>query len=111
MQKIRKEYGIPDPYSVIVTHEMDKLLRLLHTMLHIEDYIQTYIVSAIPRDEFKKMEKTSSWDDAWKVATTDEWANKSLDSFSREKKKTPIIISRLAEMRDLLKVVVHLTKA
>ena len=108
LQKLEKTYPCEEPYGVLVTNDWDKLLRLLHTLLHLEDYIQTYIVGAITSEEFDHI-ADMRWKDAWKYLAK-EHADKPVGKLSREKKKMPLIISRMAEMRDLLKDALRIVK-
>lgn len=89
------------PYGPIVTNDFDKLLRLLHTMLHWEDYLQSYILTTVTEEDYEFMTQVD-WEQAWQHLAKDHH-DKPIDKLSREKKKMPAIVSRLAELRDLLK--------
>lgn len=94
------------PYAVYVTQHWDKLLRLLHTMLWLETYIYTRIVGVVTEDQYNHV-KGMYWDDIWKAIAKEHHA-KPVGKLSREVKKMPPVISRIAEFRDLLKDVLDL---
>lgn len=90
-----------DPYGPIVTPEWNTLLCLLHTFLHIEDYLAVRILK--PVLSMTEDLSVMKWDQLWSAIVTPEYAKKSIEKYSREKKKTPEIVSRIAEFRDLFK--------
>lgn len=102
LEQIQGEYPVEEPYHVLVTEKWDKLLRHLHTMMWMEEYVHSYIVGGIPDDTFEQMRSKTTWDEAWATATGS-FATKTIDKFSRVKKTTPLIVSRTAEFRDLIK--------
>ena len=97
VEKLRGKAVVPDPFLVVVTTEWDKLLRILHTLLHFEDYMHTYLVGCINLDEIAKMTWAQSWSHLFK-----EHKDTPIKTLSREKKKTPQIVSRTAELRDFI---------
>ena len=101
---------LKNPYCVIVTNEFDKLLRLLHTMLHFESYLNNYMIGSISSAQLSTIESMNSWDDIWHNLLGDDYHDKPIEKMSREKKTNPLLVSRLAELRDLLRTVMDLTK-
>lgn len=101
ISKLNGTYNVPKEFSIIVTTEWDKVLRLIHTTLHFDEYMHTYIVNSISVEDLKVIQGLN-WKDAWKYLFKD-YYNVKLDEFSREKKKTPSIVFKIAELRDLLK--------
>lgn len=94
------------PYAVYVTPHWDKLLRLLHTMLWMDTYIYTRIVGVVTQEQYDQA-RGMCWDDVWK-SIAKEHHSKPVGKLSREVKKMPPVISRIAEFRDLLKDVLDL---
>jgi hypothetical protein len=94
----------------MVTNEWDKLLRLLHTMLHFESYLNNYMISSISTSQLNELERIERWDEIWHLLLGDEYHDKPIQKMSREKKTNPLLVSRLAELRDLLRTVIDLTK-
>ncbi len=97
VDKLKGKAIVPDPFLVVVTTEWDKLLRILHTLLHFEDYMHTYLIGCIETDEISNMTWKESWAHLFK-----EHKDAPIKTMSREKKKTPQIVSRTAELRDFI---------
>lgn len=97
VDKMNGKSDLRDPFFVVVTTEWDKLLRILHVLLHFEDYMHIYLVGCIDLDELENM----PWQKAW-VHLFKEHAEVPIQKLSREKKKTPTIVSRTAELRDFI---------
>lgn len=106
VDKIHNRHFIPEPFGVNVTPTWDTLLRLLHSLLHFKDYMHNYIIGTITLDDFEKI-KPLNWKQTWEYLFKDH-ANIPIYKLSREKKKTPKIVSKTAELRDLLKEAVLL---
>jgi hypothetical protein len=95
-------------YCVLVTNEWDKLLRVIHTMIHFEDYIQNYIVGAITDADWQVIdtdEYKNDWQAVWRFLTTDAFYDKPIGKYGKVKKEMPQIVTRISEVRDLLKEV------
>ncbi len=97
VEKLKGKPVVPDPFLVVVTTEWDKFLRMLHVLLHFEDYMHTYLIGCIELEEIEKM----TWQQAW-VHLFKEHKDVPIKTLSREKKKTPQIVSRTAELRDFI---------
>jgi len=97
VEKLKGNAVVPDPFMVVVTTEWDKFLRMLHTLLHFEDYMHTYLIGCINLDEIEQM----TWQQAW-AHLFKEHKDVPIKTLSREKKKTPQIVSRTAELRDFI---------
>jgi hypothetical protein len=110
VEELNGHSKLKNPYCVIVTNEFDKLLRLLHFVLHFEAYLNNYMIGAISTAQIEVVEKMSSWSEIWNYLLGDEYHDKSIQKMSREKKTNPLLVSRLAELRDLLRTVMDLTK-
>ena len=41
LDKLNGNYNVPDPFFIVVTTEWEKVFRLLHTLLHFEEYMHT----------------------------------------------------------------------
>jgi hypothetical protein len=95
---------VPDPFCFVVTTEFDKLLRLLHVLLHFDDYMCMYIVGCLTNEEFEHIDQLEKWKDIWNYVMSPEHAEVPIQNLSREKKKVPEFVSRIAEIRDFLKV-------
>ncbi len=102
VDQIEGRYECEEPFGFVVTSQWDKLLRLLHTMLHVEEYFANYIVGAVKDEDWDEIDGLP-WAEAWKYLVGKEYADKPVEKFSREKKKVPMLVSRIAEMRDLMR--------
>ena len=102
VDKLNGNYNVPDPFSVVVTREFEKLFRILHSALHFLDYFHTYTVGCVTDDEWAAVEELL-WEDTWKHLVGEKFHTKPIEKFSREKKKVPELVSRMAELRDFLK--------
>lgn len=98
--KEQNKYHIPDPYQIIVNTEWDKLIRILHTCLFFNEYMHTYIVGCISVEDERAI-KGLSWIQTWDYLFK-EHSELNIDKLSREKKGTPLIVSRTAELRDFI---------
>lgn len=110
VSKLTGEIVIPEPFSITVDFDWDKLIRTLHILLHFEDYMQTYIVSSISENDFNHIQSLSRWKDIWTYLVGDAFANLRIEKFARIKKTIPEIVSRIAELRDILKESINLVK-
>jgi hypothetical protein len=110
VSELNGQTRLKNPYCVMVTNEWDKLLRLLHTMLHFESYLNNYMISSISTSQLNELERIERWDEIWHLLLGDEYHDKPIQKMSREKKTNPLLVSRLAELRDLLRTVIDLTK-
>jgi hypothetical protein len=99
IHRLRGGFTVEEPFFIVVTPEWDKLIRVVHVLLHFEDYLNTYVVGCIDDwDDIRDM----NWADSWEYLFG-EYANVPLMKLSREKKKVPMVVSRMAELRDFLK--------
>lgn len=102
IQKLKNQYPVPDAFSIVVTPEWEKIFRIVHSALHFVDYFHAYTVGCITDEEWETVEPMY-WKDTWKTLVGEEFANVPIEKFSREKKKVPMLVSRMAELRDFLK--------
>lgn len=100
-EKLKGNYHVPEPFYVVVTTEWDKLCRLVHVLVHFEEYMHSYLIGAFDTTSIINM----NWKDAWNYLFK-EHADVPIKNLSREKKKTPQIVSRTAELRDFLECAV-----
>lgn len=105
--KIQGKKTIPDPFCFVVTSEFDKLLRLLHVLLHFDEYMHTYIVGSLSKEDFEVIDELNKWKDVWSYVMTEDHVNVPIQKLSREKKKVPEFVSRTAELRDFLRVAIE----
>lgn len=105
VEKINKTYTVPDPFYIVVTTEWDKIFRLLHTLLHFDEYMHTYLIGCLTNEDFEQIEEFSEWKQVWEFVMKEHW-DVPIKNLSREKKKTPNFVSRIAELRDFLKAMV-----
>jgi hypothetical protein len=102
---------IPEPFIVVVTPDWDKLLRMLHMCVHFQEYLYTYINTALSEEELNKI-KTLNCEETWHYLTgdfgkilpnvKDKIVNPvvaSLDKFSRQKKDVSPLIFRIGVLR------------
>jgi len=97
VEKLKGQSNLPEPFSVIVSTEWDKLLKVFHVLHHFEDYMHTYLAGCIDLDQIQNMNRQETWNHLF-------GAHKDvpIKNLSREKKKTPQIVSRTAELRDFI---------
>lgn len=107
VEEIQGTSECPEVTGFIVGTQWDKMLRLLHTMLHMEDYFCHYILGAL-KDSEQEQIVGMKWADAWELLVGQEYAKKPVEKFSREKKKVPMLVSRIAEFRDLMKEAIQI---
>lgn len=107
VEQIQGNFECEEPLGFIVSCQWDKLLRLLHTMLHMEEYFVTYMTGAVKDEEYEAM-KDMPWQDAWLLLTGKQFHNKPVEKYSREKHKVPMVVSRVAEFRDLMREAVQI---
>ena len=107
VEEIQGKSDCPEVTGFIVGTQWDKMLRLLHTMLHMEDYFCHYILGAL-KDSEQEQIVDMPWAEAWEHLVGRDYANKPVEKFSREKKKVPMLVSRIAEFRDLMKEAIHI---
>lgn len=105
VEKLNKTYSVPDPFYIVVTTEWDKIFRSLHTLLHFDEYMHTYLIGCLTNEDFEIIENLSKWKNVWEFAMK-EHSDVPIKYLSREKKKTPNFVSRIAELRDFLKAMV-----
>lgn len=105
VEKLKGKYHVPDPFYVVVTTEWDKIFRLIHSLVHFEEYMHTYIIGAVDIEAIKDMNWKDTWDYLFK-----EHVSVPIKNLSREKKKTPQIVSRTAELRDFLECAISFLK-
>lgn len=103
VEKHKGNYAIEEPFSIVVTPEWDKLLRSVHCILHIEEYLITYLAGSISNEQWDVIDADMNWFDTWHYLVGEDFANVPIQKFSREKKKVPLLVSRMAELRDFLK--------
>jgi hypothetical protein len=108
VDKLKNQHFVPEPFFVAVTPNWDTTLRMMHTLLHFNDYMQMYLMGTVSLDTLKRTEHMT-WRETWSFLFK-EFADVPIEKFSREKKKTPLIVSRTAELRDFLKEAVLLTE-
>lgn len=104
--KLQNTYKVPDPFYVVVTTEWDKIFRMLHTLIHFNEYMHMYIIGTIEPKEIDYIESLEKWEDVWKYAMKEHF-DVPIKNLSREKKKVPNFVSRVAELRDFLKSMVE----
>lgn len=108
---------IPEPFIVVVTPDWDKLLRMLHMCVHFQEYLYTYINTALSEEDLNKI-KELNCEQTWLYLTEDfgkfmpnvkdKIVNPivaTLDKFSRQKKDVSPLIFRIGVLRDFLRVV------
>ena len=100
VDKIHGTHQIPDPYSIVVTAEFDTILRMLHVLIHFEDYMYNFIVIDIDLDDLKPDRFADVWVNLFK-----EHAKVPIDKLTRETKTSPKIVSNTSKLRDFLKIV------
>lgn len=108
VEKQQGTYTIDDPFAIVVTPEWDKLLRAVHSILHMEEYLINYIVGAITDEEWKDIDDGMGWFEAWEYLVGSDFSTVPIQKFSREKKKVPLVVSRMAELRDFLKEMLYI---
>jgi hypothetical protein len=110
VSKINGERIIPEPFSIVVDSDWDKIVRTLHILLHFDEYMQTYVVSSISEKDFEHIKGIKKWEDVWMHLVGKDFVKLQIEKFSRTKKTIPEIVSRMAELRDILKESVNLVK-
>lgn len=107
VDKLNGKHAVPEAFYIAVTPGWDTGIRMVHTLLHFTDYMNMYLIGTLPVDEDLRALK---WEDMWSRVFGD-YATVNVEKLSREKKKTPLIVSRTAELRDLLKEAVLLRES
>ena len=95
---------VPDAFCFVVTTEFDKLFRLLHVLLHFNDYMFTHVIGSLTNEEFDVIDNLTKWQDIWRYVMK-EHHDVDIKNLSKEKKKDPKFVSGMSELRDFLKVV------
>lgn len=110
VSKMNGERIIPEPFSIVVDSDWDKIIRTVHILLHFNDYMQTYIISSISEKDFVHIKPIQNWKAVWTYLVGEQFVNIPIEKFSRTKKTIPQIVSRIAELRDILKESIDLLK-
>jgi hypothetical protein len=107
VDKLEGRHRVPEPFSITVTPTYDTLFRMLHVLLHFDDYVNMYVIGSVALHELIGLE---GWRNMW-THVLGEYADTPIQKLSREKKGKPPIVSRIAEMFDILKEAVLLRES
>ena len=110
VSKMNGERIIPETFSIVVDADWDKIIRTVHVLLHFNEYMQTYVVSSISEKDFEHIKPIEKWETVWLYLVGEQFAHLPIEKFSRTKKTIPEIVSRMAELRDILKESMDLVK-
>jgi len=105
IEKQKGTYNVPEPFSIVVTQEWENMFRSLHSLIHFEDYMVTKVLKCISNKEWEHT-KRMDFADTWKHVMTEEFYDKPIAKLSGGKKKIPLLVSTLMEMREMIKRVI-----
>ena len=101
--RLRGTSNVPEPFCVIVTMEFANLFKTMHVLLHFHDYVNHYLLECIDPDFVEHQGRKMSWQHYWRHLVGDDFADKGIEDFGREKRKMPEMVTRIATLRDFLK--------
>jgi hypothetical protein len=111
--QVPDEYQLQDPFGGTFTREWEKIFCFANNIFHFLEFVNDYVLFAVEQDGTGKQNpdySTMLWDEAWIHMASITYASVTARRLSRERKKAPLLINRIAELRDILDAAIQFTK-
>jgi hypothetical protein len=88
-----------EPSSVLISKQPATMFSLIHFLMHFGDYCKKVAHMAL-MDCQADLEPNTSWDEAWKVCTGDQWHKQNFMNWPKSSKTTKPFSAAVVKMRE-----------